>query len=326
VASSVLGLHHVTAVAGDPQQNIDFFTQVLGLRLVKVTVDFRDPETYHLVYGTGTGQPGTLLTFRCWPGAIRGRAGTGQVHSTALGVPPGSLDYWHDRLMHNNVAADDPQRQGSSLSLSFRDPDGLRLELVADEAVLSWEATGYPLGVVPGSGPIPIERSIRGLHGITIWAESGEDWKGFLGTALGLHPAEEDAHVLRYSVQGGRPGAHVVVRVMPGVGRGLTTVGYVDHTAFRVPDCALDNWRARLAEYTDIPGPAEDYLYFQVARFEGPQGIRLELASEGPGVTIDEPPAVLGTHLVLPPWLEARRPHLERRLPPLRLPGAMRSL
>lgn len=314
MASSILGLHHVTAIAGDPQQNINFFTQVLGLRLVKVTVDFRDPETYHLVYATGTGQPGTLLTFRCWPGAIRGRSGTGQVHSTALGVPPGSLDYWHERLMRNNVEADGPQRQSSSLS--FRDPDGLRLELVADEAVLTWEA--------PESGPIPVDRAIRGLHAITIWAETFEDWEVFLGTALGLHVAEENVRVLRYSVQGAGLGAHVVVRVMPGVGRGLTTVGVVDHAAFRVRDRELDDWRSRLVEYTDTVGQTEDFLYFRGVRFEGPQGIRLGLASDGPGLTVDEPPGELGTHLVLPPWLEARRPDLERRLPPLQLPAARR--
>ena len=106
MASSVLGLHHVTAIAGDPQQNIDFYTQILGLRLVKVTVDIHDPEVYHLVFGTGAGEPGRLLSFHCWPGAIRGRPGTGQVHATALGVPPGSLEYWHDRLTSEKVAVD----------------------------------------------------------------------------------------------------------------------------------------------------------------------------------------------------------------------------
>jgi glyoxalase family protein len=190
------------------------------------------------------------------------------------------------------------------------------LELVANDAALTWE--------VPAWGPIPVDCAIRGLHGITIWADSSEDWEGLLSNALGLHLVEENVHALRYSAQGGGLGAHVVIRVLPTVGHGLTTVGFVDHTAFRVPGRELANWRPRLSEYTDALSAAENHLYFCALRFEGPQRVRLELASDGPGVTVDEAPTELGTHLVLPPWLEARRPDLERRLPLLRLPGALR--
>lgn len=316
VGSSVLGIHHVTAIAGDPQQNIDFYTEVLGLRLVKVTVDVHDPEAYHLVYGTGTGQPGTLLTFYCWPGAIRGRPGTGQVYRTALGIPPGSLGYWHDRLTSHKVAVDGLHYRDGLPSLSFRDPDGLLLDLVADEAVLTWEP--------PWWRPVPVDRATRGLYGITLWVSASSEWEHFLATALGLDIVAQQAHGCRVSVPGGGPGAHVVLRVMPSVGRGLTCVGHVHHAAFRVRDGELDDWRGRLAQDTGSLGRADDHVYYRALHLAGPEGMRLELASDGPGLTVDEPLAELGTHLVVPSWLGARRPELERRLPRIRLPGSRR--
>jgi catechol 2,3-dioxygenase-like lactoylglutathione lyase family enzyme len=324
VASSVLGIHHVTAIAGDPQQTIDFYTEVLGLLLVKVTVDVHDPETYHLFFTTGTGEPGTLLSFHCWPGAIGGRPGTGQIESTGLGVPPESLAYWRERLTSRDVAVDGPTRRDGFQSLSFRDRDGLCLDLVVDDGVLPWEDTGYPPGVVPGRGAIPTDRAIRGLHGITIAAGSSAEWERFLTTVLGLEAIAEDAAGRRYAVEGGGLGAHVIVRAMPYVGRGMTTVGYVHHVAFRVLDHELDHWRSRLAQYTETLDPAEDHIYYRAVHLEGPEGVRLELASDEPGVTIDEAPTELGTHLLLPPWLEPRRSDLERQLPPLRLPGDTR--
>jgi catechol 2,3-dioxygenase-like lactoylglutathione lyase family enzyme len=307
----------VTAIAGDPQQNIDFYTQILGLRLVKVTVDVHDPETYHLFFTAGTGEPGTLLSFHCWPGAIRGRPGTGQVRATALGVPPGSLEYWQDRLTSENVAVESPARRDGFQSLSFHDHDGLLLELVADEAVIAPDAWR--------DRPIPVDRAIRGLHGVTIAAASSTDWERFLTTVLGLDAVAEDAYDRSYAVGGGSMGAHVVVQAMPYVGKGMTTVGYIHHAAFRVPDHELDQWRFRVTEYTESLSPAEDHVYYRAVHLEGPEGVRLELASDGPGLTIDEAPAALGSHLVLPPWLEARRSDLEERLPPLRLPTASLS-
>jgi glyoxalase family protein len=316
VASSVLGIHHVTGIAGDPQQTIDFYTEVLGLRLVKVTVDVHDPETYHLFFTTGTGEPGTLLSFHCWPGAIRGRAGTGQVESTGLGVPPGSLAYWHERLTSRRVAVDGPASRGGYQALSFRDRDGLCLELVIEDAVTPREDVG--------SQPIPADRAIRGLHGITIAAGSSAEWERFLTTVLGLVPITEDAHGRSYAVEGGGLGAFVIVRAMPYVGRGMTTVGYVHHVAFRVPDHELEHWQSRVTEYTETLGPVEDHVYYRALQLEGPEGVRLELASDGPGLTIDGVSTGVGTQLVLPPWLESRRSDLERQLPPLRLPGDTR--
>ena len=316
MASSVLGIHHVTAIAGDPQQTVDFYTQVLGLRLVKVTVDIHDPETYHLFFGTGTGEPGTLLSFHCWPGAIQGRSGRGQVQSTGLGIPPGSLDYWRDRLTSKDVVVDSPASRDECQALSFRNHDGLCLELVVVEGVTPWEASWQ--------GSIPVDRAIRGLYGITIAAGSSDEWERFLTAVLGLVFIAEDAHGRSYAVEGGGPGALVIVRAMPYVGRGMTTVGYVHHVAFRVPDHEIEHWQSRVAQYTETLGPAEDHVYYRAVRLDGPEAVRVELATDGPGVTTDETRAELGTQLVLPTWLEARRSDLERRLPPLRLPSVLR--
>lgn len=322
--SSVLGIHHVTAIADDPQQTVDFYTQVLGLRLVKVTVDVRDPETYHLFFTTGTGEPGTLLTFHCWPGALQGRPGTGQVESTGLGVPPGSLKYWHDRLTSRHVAVDGPAPRDEFQSLSFRDRDGLCLKLVVDDRAMPREDTGYPLDVVAGRGAIPVDRAIRSLHSITIAAGSSGEWERFLTTVLGFVSVAEDGYGRSYALERGGLGALVIIRAMPYVGRGMTTVGYVHHVAFRVRDHELEHWQSRVTEYTETLGSVEDHVYYRALQLEGPEGVRLELASDGPGLTIDGAPTDVGTQLVLPPWLESRRADLERLLPPLRLPGDMR--
>jgi glyoxalase family protein len=160
---SLWGLRHVSAIADDPQRNVDFYTSVLGLRLVTVTVDVDDPEAYHLYYGDAQGRPGTLLTFYCWPGSIRGSPGTGQVSSTTLAIPPRALTAWHRRLSAHGVAVEGPVPRGEGQMLSFRDPDGLALELVAAPGVARWPA--------PGWGPLPAAEAIRGLYGITLWVE-----------------------------------------------------------------------------------------------------------------------------------------------------------
>jgi glyoxalase family protein len=209
---SLLGLHHVTAIASDPQQNVDFYTGVLGLRLVKVTVNVDDPEAYHLYYGDELGRPGTLLTFYCWPGAIRGRPGTSQVIVTALAVPPNTLDAWRSRLSAHGVVVEGPSSRGAGQVLAFRDPDGLALELMAHPAVVRWPA--------PLDGPIPAMQAIRGLYGITIWVQRRTPTEAFLTAALGARRLEEDAvgGLRRYRLGRGGPGTLVDVREMQGVG------------------------------------------------------------------------------------------------------------
>jgi catechol 2,3-dioxygenase-like lactoylglutathione lyase family enzyme len=311
---SLLGLHHVTAIAGDPRLNVNFYTGVLGLRLVKVTVNVDDPEAYHLYYGDELGRPGTLLTFYCWPGAIRGRTGTGQVIITALAVPPTSLDAWQSRLATYDVPAQGPSPRAGGQVLSFRDLDGLALELVAHPAVARWPA--------PTVGPIPARQAIRGLFGITMWVQRLAPTDAFLTAALGARWLEEASvgDLRRYRLGRDGPGMLVDVREMPGVGRGLIAVGSVHHVGVRVRDKrALSLWQERLTTNVGTVGVVQDRLYYRSITIEEPGGVRIDLATDGPGVAVDEDPTELGTHLALPPWLEARRPHLARVLPPLHL-------
>jgi catechol 2,3-dioxygenase-like lactoylglutathione lyase family enzyme len=312
----VLGLHHVTAIAGDPQQNVDFYTGVLGLCLVKATVNVDDPESYHLYYGDELGRPGTLLTFYCWPGAIRGRLGTGQVSVTALAVPPTTLGAWRSRLSVHGVVAEGPSPRGAAQVLAFRDPDGLALELIADPAVGRWPA---PLG-----GPVTAMYAIRGLYGTTISVQQHAPTEAFL-MALGARQCRVNPISGLQSYRFGRDGSEkwVEVHEMQDVGRGLIAVGSVHHMGVRVRNrTALSRWHKRLSMSVETVSSVQDHLYYQSIAVEEPGGVRLEPATDGPGVTVDESPEELGTHLALPPWLEQQRLHLTHVLPPLHLPGA----
>jgi catechol 2,3-dioxygenase-like lactoylglutathione lyase family enzyme len=310
----------VTAIADDPQRNIDFYTGVLGLRLVKVTVNADDHDVYHLHYGDDLGQPGTLLTFYCWPGALRGRPGTGQVIRTGLAVPPGSLATWYRRLRRHRVPVDPPVTRGDVQSLAFRDPDGLLLELVADPA-----SATLP---VPMPAQRPTAVSIRGLHGIAIWASphGHVPTDAFLTRILPGRMRDEMIGVRRYTVGSTGRGRNIEVQEMPGVGRGLTAVGSVHHIAYRVPDVeTLALWLAHFRAHGIASTSIRDHVYYHVVGVEEPTGLHVELATDGPGITVDESPAELGTHLVFPPWLEEQRTQIMAQLPPLRLPGAPRG-
>jgi glyoxalase family protein len=300
---TLLGLHHVTAIADDPQQNVDFYTGVLGLRLVKVTVNRDDPEVYHLHYGDDLGRPGSLLTFYCWPGAIRGRPGTGQVSSTALAVPPGALDGWRARLLAQGIAVDGPAPRGEAEVLSFRDPHGVALELVAHPAVAARPASPRSL--------LPADLAIRGLDGVTIWVRGHAPTHAFLAIALRLRPGDEVDGVRRYTMDDGQGGTRVDVRTMPGMGRSLTGVGSVHHVGIRVlDDKALHLWRSQLAAHVRRVRGVQDWVYYRAFSVIEPGGVRIELATDEPGMTVDEGPADLGTRLVLPSWLQARRTEL----------------
>jgi glyoxalase family protein len=310
------GLHHVTAIADDPQRNVDFYAGVLGLRLVKVTVNVDDPEAYHLYYGGEVGRPGTLLTFYCWPGAIRGRPGTGQIIVTALAVPPGTLDAWRSRLSRHGVQIEEPPPRDGGQVLPFRDPDGLALELVAHPDVRRWPA--------PTRGPLPARQAIRALSGVTIWVERRAPTEAFLTTVLGARSDHEDpaGDVRHYRFGHGGPGTRVDVREIASAGRGLIAVGSVHHVGLRVPnEAALSRWQEHLSAQGSVASETRDRVYYRAITLKEPGGVRIELATDRPSVTIDEQPAELGARLALPPWLEGRRPQLTHTLPELRLPG-----
>ena len=308
------GIHHVTAIAGDPQMNIDFYTGILGLRLVKVTVNFDDPGAYHLYYGDELGRPGTILTFFSWPGARRGSWGTRQVGVTSFAVPPNSIEYWKRRLQGSGVQLagdlEEPPSKFGEPVLAFEDPDGLLLELVGHEPSEGWSRWD-------GSSVDP-EHAIRGFHGITLEEEGFEGTRKLLTESLGFEESAEEGQNFRFTSDAAGPGTIVDVRLAPSLGAGSIAVGTVHHVAWRAKDQETEN--ALQSELKDLGlnvTPVLDRQYFHSIYFPEPGGVLFEIATEPPGFTIDESPEELGTHLKLPPWLEAQRPTIERRLPPV---------
>jgi glyoxalase family protein len=314
MSAPIVGLHHVTAIAGDPQKNVDFFVNVLGLRLVKRTVNFDAPETYHLYYGDEIGDPGTILTFFPWPGAPKGRQGTGQVTVTGFSISSESIGYWRDRLRQYGVKIDAPVHRFEEEVLALHDQDGLRLELVAHTAARtnrSWKA-----------GPVPPPHEIRGFHGVTISAAGYERTARLLTETMGFTAGPVDGNRFRFvAADGSSSGANVDVMCSPGQPRGIVAVGTVHHIAFRVPDdrAQLD-WRERLVVANLDVTPQIDRQYFRSIYFREPGGVLFELATDPPGFLTDESVGDLGTHLKLPPWLEEDRRQLEAILPPIHVP------
>lgn len=315
---TVLGLHHVSAIAADPQRNIDFYAGVLGLRLVKRTVNFDDPQTYHLYYGDGIGTPGTLMTFFPWPGARQGRQGGGQVAVTSFAIRPGAVGFWLERLLRHGVAYEGPVKRGSGAAveqaITFRDHDGTMLELVASPA-----AEGRPAwDAAPG---IPAPQAIHGLHGVTLWVDEPGPTEQVLRETLGFSDAGDHDGMRRFAAGAGGPGALVTVRAVGGFPRGVGGAGIVHHVAFAVSDEAAQLvGRAAAADAGLDPTPVIDRSYFRSVYFREPGGVLYELATNGPGFTIDEPAERLGQELMLPPRYSARRNELEALLPPLHLP------
>jgi glyoxalase family protein len=302
------GIHHITAIADDPQRTIDFYTKVLGLRLVKLTVNFDDPRTYHFYFGNETGTPGSILTFFPWPGAANGGTGSGQVVAIAFAAPVGSLQYWNRRLWKSAlIKASESQRFGER-ALRFQDPDGLRLEIVETERAdpgLAWK-----------SGPVAAVYALAGFHSATL-CEAAHDGTSTLLEAMGyaLHGRDEDR--LRYRA-GGTAAAIVDVLDQPQAPIGWLGTGTVHHIAFRTPsDDQQLAWRRDLTDRGFRVTRVIDRTYFHSIYFREPGGILFEIATDPPGFTVDEPASRLGERLMLPAWLEPDRRQVERRLPAL---------
>ncbi len=309
----ILGIHHVTAICGDPQPIVDFYADLLGLRLVKTTINYDDPGTYHLYFGDDVGRPGTLITFFPWPGAPRGRHGTGQVATTSFTVPEGALGWWSDRLAAHAVDFEGPFTRLEEEVLALGDPDGLRLELVADPAAAArpaWEA-----------GPVPEAHAIRGFHAVALAEEGYERTARLLTDTLGFRLVRDDASRSRYEMGEGGPGARVDVLCLPDAPRGRVAVGTVHHVAWRVADdLAQEAYRDEVARAGLNVTPVIDRTYFHSIYFREPSGVLFEIATDPPGMTVDEPAERLGSELVLPRWLEASRERIEAGLPRLRRP------
>ncbi|SDT31968.1 glyoxalase family protein [Friedmanniella luteola] len=306
------GLHHVTAIASDPQANVDFYTGTLGLRLVKQTVNFDAPDSYHLYYGDAAGSPSTLLTFFPWPGVPRGRSGAGMMTATAFSVPGASLGWWQQRFRRLGVDADAPVSRDTEEVLSFRDPDGMVVELVA--------ADGDHRSGWDGVADIPSGHAVRGLHAVTLSEQQLDPSAGMLTELLGLSVEAEDGDRVRF----GMPdrGAGGLVDVLAGVReRGRQAGGTVHHVAFRAPDLAtMTQWQGELLGRGVRVTQILDRQYFKSIYFREPGGVLFEIATDAPGFATDEPLLELGRHLKLPPWLEPSREQIAAALPPLRLP------
>jgi predicted esterase/catechol 2,3-dioxygenase-like lactoylglutathione lyase family enzyme len=317
--TGVLGIHHVTAIAGDPQRNLDFYAGVLGLRFVKRTVNFDDPQTYHFYYGDEVGTPGTILTFFPWPGARRGRQGTGQVAVTSFAIVPTALAFWLERLIRHGIRFDGPRKRGATHAdteqvLAFRDHDGLMLEIVAHpkaDARRGWD----------GAPGISREHALRGVHTVTLWEESGDDTERLLVDTLGFRPLREEEGTRRYTTGEGEPGSLVDVRTIGGFPNAVGGAGTVHHVAWSVADDAVQlDVRQRVLEAGFEPTPVIDRNYFHSVYFREPGGVLFELATKPPGFTVDEPVERLGERLMLPPQYEPVRAQIEAALPPIHLP------
>ena len=312
--SPLRGIHHITAIAGDPQQNVDFYAGVLGLRLVKETVNYDDPGTYHLYFGDKLGRPGTILTFFPWPDAPPGRHGVGQASAVSFSVSPDSLGFWEDRLGGYGITAERLESPFDEPVLAFSDPDGLQLELVED----SRGDPGYPWA---GSS-VPVSQAIRGFHSIALLEHAYENTDALLTGVMGFGLLKAVGHRRRYVVGGGSLATWVDIVSAPDASPGHVAVGTVHHVAWRTAtDETQQGWRDRLVGASLGVTPVLDRHYFRSIYFREPGGVLFEIATDPPGFTVDEPPQALGTGLRLPPWLEPLRHTIEARLPTLRLPS-----
>jgi glyoxalase family protein len=311
--TDILGVHHVTAIAGDPQRNVDFYAGVLGLRLVKMTVNYDDPTTYHLYYGDGQGHPGTIMTFFPWPGAIAGRIGTGQVTVTSFAVPENSLSYWKDRITESKKSVQEARSDFDEKMLFFTDPDGLQLELIATPHA-------NPDNVW-NRGPVPLHFAIRGFHHVTLSENGYERTASLLTDTLGFKRLQQHGTRFRYAAGSGLPGTMVDLICAPEARPGRVAVGTVHHVAWRTPtDEQQVKWRENIRDLQYNVTPVIDRTYFHSIYFREPGGVLFEIATDPPGFAVDESADQMGTSLVLPPWLESRRSQLQRALPSISLP------
>jgi catechol 2,3-dioxygenase-like lactoylglutathione lyase family enzyme len=312
------GIHHVTAIADEPQENLDFYAGVLGLRLVKLTINFDDPGTYHLYYGDGAGHPGTIMTFFPWPKAPRGRRGTGQVTAVSFAVPKGAISYWAERLTEHAVPAETSERFGEQV-LSFSDPHGLYLELISTGDVQPDRAYA--------EGPVPSDYAIHGFHSATLTEAGYERTAALLTDTMGFRLAEQEGNRFRYAAHTRGPGAIADVLCAPEQRPGRVAVGTVHHIAWRTGDDAQQEaWQKDLARLGYDVTPVIDRKYFHSIYYREPGGVLFEIATDPPGFAVDEAPDALGSKLQLPPWLEPARQQLLAILPPLRLPAAAHAV
>jgi glyoxalase family protein len=307
----ISGLHHVTALASGPQENVNFYAGILGLRLVKKTVNFDAPDVYHLYYGDEQGSPGSIMTFFPFQGIRPGRAGAGQTAATAFSIPKDAVDYWLKRLAHFQVRHLPPQARFDEIVIAFQDHDGLRLELVANDG-----DQRPPFSY----GQIPLEHAIRGFYSVELWESAFERTEALLAQQLGYRFVREDGQRRRYAAGPLQAGQYLDIRWGEGLPRGSGGGGTVHHIAFDTPsDESQLAVREQIRAAGFSPTPVLDRQYFHSIYFREPGGVLFEVATTPPGFSLDEVPAQLGTALKLPPWEEHRRAYIEGLLAPITL-------
>ncbi|MCB1495039.1 MAG: ring-cleaving dioxygenase [Bauldia sp.] len=305
------GIHHVTAIAGRASRNLDFYTRVLGLRLVKKTVNFDDPLTWHLYFGDEAGNPGTILTFFPWEHAAPGRRGVGETSETAFRVPAVSIGHWLHRFIEHGVSHDAPAKRFGEPVLRFTDPDGTSLALVG---VAGAEAEAARTG-----GGIPAEHAIRGFHGVTLMLGEAAPTAAILTDVLGFVAAGREGGIHRFRAEGAKAGGIVDIHEVGGFLAGRSGRGSVHHVAFRAADDEAQSAMAeRLAdEFRLWPTEQKDRKYFRSVYFREPGGVLFEIATDLPGFAVDEAPEALGSALQLPSFLEPDRAGIVAALVPL---------
>lgn len=308
--NKVLGLHHITAIADNAKRNHEFYTKVLGLRMVKKTVNFDDPGTYHFYFGDEQGTPGTILTFFPWEGIGPGRTGTGMATDIGYSVPKGSLEFWADRFKQFNVKQDSVQERFGEQYLSFKDPDGLNIDLLipdSEDKRIPWETEDVKADV-----------ALRGFHDITLTLRNIKATAEILTDVLGYKLLEQEGKLYRFKTDAIENAAVVDLLESPGTAPGHNAAGTNHHVAFRVKDdTILMEYREKVLSKGLSITPKIDRDYFFSLYFREPGGVLFELATDNPGFTRDEPLNELGSHLKLPKQYEAARARIEKALPQL---------
>lgn len=308
------GIHHVTCIAGDAQENVDFYVGVLGLRLVKRSVNQDVPGTYHLFYADAAGTPGTDLTFFPWPDLPPARPGVGLTMEVVFAIPPDSLAYWRDRLTDAAVPVGEIETRFGESVLPFRDPHGLGLALVET-------SRQRPFAAWP-EGPVPVEHQLRGMDTVRLWERDRETTAAFLTEKMGFTRGAEERGWLRFTLPDSDAGTGVEIRELRDEQRGRWGTGGVHHVAWRVQDADEQIALREIIEQAGRqPTPVIDRFWFTSVYFLEPGGVLFELATDGPGFERDEAADHLGERLILPPWLEAQRQEIEKSLPDLTVPA-----
>lgn len=311
----LLGIHHITTLASDPQRNLDFYVKLMGMRLVKQTVNYDDPGTYHFYFGDNAGTPGTILTFFPFPNTSPGKRGRGQVTAVMYAIAPESISFWVERLSRQGIKFDGPTHRFDEEVIAFDDPDGMRIELVAHAANVAKPTYENRF--------VPAEHVARGFYGVTLASLRLPSTLSLLTRTMGFANGTESTDRVRLTI--GEPSHSTVVDLdtTAELQPGQMSAGSVHHIAWRVADDnSHSHWRGKIAETGVNVTPIIDRNYFHSIYYREPGGVLYEIATDPPGFTVDESPEQLGSRLQLPPWLEPERERLMRRLPPIVVPSA----